>query len=120
MNINAIAILVAGFFVILYIVIKSLIVYYDIDYYLPCELFRAEWDEKECKYYLQVKRKWSFVYHTCYWEIEECDGNEYYRVTSKNANDLYKALDKKDEMVIFILWHCVPLKLSKDNGKKRY
>lgn len=117
---TAIILLIVCFFIIIFSGLRNWIVINDVDKYLPAELFNAEWDEENKVYFLQVKRKWSIKYRTCYWEIEECDGNEYYRVASKNANDLYKALDKKDEMVVFILWHCVPLKLSKGNGKKGY
>ena len=115
---TAITILVVLFFIICFSIIRNYIVYYDLDINLPAELYDVKWDNEKCKYYLQAKLKWCLRYRICYWKIEECDGNEYYRVESNNVDDLYNSLVKKDEMVVFILWHRVPIKLGKKNGEK--
>lgn len=119
MNIG-IALLVFGFFITLLCVIRSLVVYYDFNEYLSSELFRVKWDSEKCIFYLQVKRKWSLIYRTCYWKIGDHNNTEYYRIQSTNSNDLYSiAADSKNYIVVFTYHGFVPIK-SKNNEKERY
>lgn len=115
-----IALLVFGFFITLLCVIRSLVVYYDFDEYLPSELFRVKLDSEKYIFYLQVKRKWSLIYRTCYWKTVDSGNIEYYRVQSTNSNDLYNiAADSKNYIVVFTYYGIVPIK-SKNNEKERY
>lgn len=114
MNIG-IALLVFGFFITLLCVIRNIIVYYDFDEYLPSELFRVECDSEKCIFYLQVKRKWSLIYRTCYWKTGDSGNTEYYRIQSTNSNDLYNIVSgSRENIVIFTYYGIVPIKLKND------
>lgn len=91
-------------------IIKSVLIYYDFDEYWSNELFSVAYDEVEKMYYLTVKRKWQLLYRTCYWELKEPDGYEYYRVESVNGNGLYSKIANKNEMVTFFCGFPVRIK----------
>lgn len=112
MNIG-ITLLVFGFFITLLCVIRNLVSYYNFDKYLSSELFKIKLDLDKCIYYLQVKRKWSLIYRTCYWKTGNSGNVKYYRIQSANSNDLYNIVSgSRENIVIFTYYGIVQIELK--------
>lgn len=66
----------------------------------------------KAKRVLQGKKWWMFKWHDCYTRFEECDGDEYYPITTdKYVDDESWTLRLADDKYVWILFNCIPIKL---------